>query len=67
MSKWCFYKIRNFCFLELKKENIFTFRMCFRGRADDHVFVEDALEVAGEPVDDAVLFHLEVSDLVPEI
>jgi hypothetical protein len=41
--------------------------MCFRCRADDHVFVEDALEVAGKPVDDAVLFHLEVSDLVSEI
>jgi hypothetical protein len=41
--------------------------MCFRCRADDHVFVEETLEVAGKPVDDAVLFHLEVSDLVSEI
>ena len=40
--------------------------MRLRVGANDDVFVEDALEVAGEPVENAVLLNLEISDFVPE-
>ena len=41
-----------------------TFRVGLRVCADDHVAVEDALEVAGEPAEDAVVGDVEIDDPV---
>jgi hypothetical protein len=49
----------------LVKLRTLTFRKRSRIRADHDVFVEGALEVSGEPVEDTVLSDLERSCLVP--